>query len=155
MARGFTLIEMVVTVAVVAILAAISVPMVQISLQRTKESELRIALRQIREGIDTYKRLADEGRIARAVDSSGYPPTLDVLVRGLPDAKSASSGLIFILRRIPRDPFNPVSGLSPEQGWGLRSYASSADAPSEGVDVFDIYSRALGVGLNGVPYREW
>lgn len=153
--RGFTLIEMVVVVAVVAVLAAIAVPVVQLSAQRARESELRMALRQIREGIDTYKRYADEGRIARASDASGYPPKLADLVQGVPDAKSPGGAHIYLLRRIPRDPFNTDAALESSETWGLRSYTSTADAPAEGADVFDVYSRASGTGLNGVPYREW
>lgn len=153
--RGFTLIEMVVTVAVVAVLAAIAVPVMQLTAQRAKESELRTALRQIREGIDAYKRLTDEGRIARAADGSGYPPRLEDLVEGAPDAKSPGSARIYLMRRIPRDPFSTDASLDAAASWGRRSYASPPDAPAAGADVFDIYSRAPGVGLNGIPYREW
>lgn len=151
---GFTLIEMAVTVAVVAVLAVIATPVAQLSTQRAREAELRSALRQIREGIDAYKRLSDEGRIARAADASGYPPRLNDLVNGVADAKAADGRRIYLLRRLPRDPFNRDAGL-PEESWGLRSYASSPDAPGAGADVFDVYSRAAGRGLNGVPYREW
>lgn len=153
--RGFTLIEMIVTVAVVAVLAAIAVPVMQLTAQRAKESELRTALRQIREGIDSYKRHADEGRIARAADGSGYPPRLEDLVKGLPDAKSPGAARIYLMRRIPRDPFNTDTSLDAAASWGLRSYASPPDAPAAGADVFDVYSRAPGVGLNGIAYREW
>lgn len=153
--RGFTLIEMVVTVAVVAVLAAMAVPVAQLSAQRARESELRTALRQIREGIDTYKRYVEEGRIARASDASGYPPRLADLVQGVPDAKSPGGARIYLLRRIPRDPFSLDAALEAGETWGLRSYASAPDAPAEGADVFDVYSRAPGTGLNGVPYREW
>lgn len=154
-ARGFTLIEMVVTVAVVAVLAAMAVPVMQVTSQRAKESELRLALRQIRQGIDTYKRYSDEGRIARPADGNGYPPTLQALVEGVPDARSPGSARIHILRRLPRDPFNADPAADATTTWGLRSYASPADAPAPGGDVFDVYSRAPGVGLNGLPYREW
>lgn len=153
--RGFTLIEMIVTVAVVAVLAAIAVPVMQFTAQRARESELRTALRQIREGIDSYKRHADEGRIARAADASGYPPRLEDLVKGLPDAKSPGAARIYLMRRIPRDPFNTDASLDAAASWGLRSYASPPDAPAAGADVFDVYSRAPGAGLNGIPYREW
>lgn len=152
---GFTLVEMVVTVAVVAVLAAMAVPVVQLSAQRARESELRTALRQIREGIDTYKRYTDEGRIVRASDASGYPPKLVDLVQGVPDAKSPGGVRIYLLRRIPRDPFNTDAALEASETWGLRSYASAPDAPAEGADVFDVYSRATGTGLNGVAYAEW
>ncbi|HMV19570.1 MAG TPA: type II secretion system protein [Zoogloea sp.] len=153
--RGFTLIEMAVTVAVVAVLAAIAAPVVQLSAQRAREAELRTALRQIREAIDTYKRYSDEGRIAKVVDASGYPPALEDLVKGVPDAKSPKGARLYILRRIPRDPLNPDLSLAADETWGLRSYASPPDEPAEGADVFDVYSRATGKGLNGIAYREW
>ena len=153
--RGFTLIEMAVTVAVVAVLAAIAAPVVQLSAQRAREAELRTALRQIREAIDTYKRYSDEGRIARALEASGYPPTLEDLVKGVPDAKSPKGAKLYILRRMPRDPLNPDLSLAADETWGLRSYASPPDEPAEGADVFDVYSRAAGKGLNGIAYREW
>ena len=153
--RGFTLIEMAVTVAVVAVLAAIAAPVVQLSAQRAREAELRTALRQIREAIDTYKRYSDEGRIAKVVDASGYPPTLEDLVKGVTDAKSPKGAKLYILRRIPRDPLNPDLSLAADETWGLRSYASPPDEPAEGADVFDVYSRATGKGLNGIAYREW
>ncbi|MBS0345270.1 MAG: type II secretion system protein [Proteobacteria bacterium] len=154
-ARGFTLIEMVVTVAIVGILASIAVPVLQLTVQRARESELRLALRQIREGIDTYKRLADEGRIARPADGSGYPPRLSDLAAGLSDLRSPLPRKIYILRRIPRDPLHPDPKVPAEETWGLRSYASPPDAPAEGDDVFDVFSRAEGLGLNGIRYREW
>lgn len=151
---GFTLIEMVITVAIVGVLAAGTVPLVELAVQRTKEQELRSALRQLREGIDAYKRAAEEGRIARRADETGYPRTLDSLVEGVEDAKATDRRKIYFLRRLPRDPF-----AAPEQGaaasWGKRSYASPPDAPREGADVFDVYSLAQGVGINGIPYREW
>ena len=153
--HGFTLIEMVVTVAVVAILAAIAVPVAQISAQRAREAELRAALRAIRAGIDTFKRYSDEGRIARQTEATGYPPRLADLVDGVADAKSPKGALIYVMRRIPRDPFNADPTLSAAETWGLRSYASPPDEPEEGKDVFDVYSRASGVGLNGIAYREW
>lgn len=155
LARGFTLIEMVVTVAVVAVLAAMAVPVMQVTNQRAKESELRLALRQLREGIDTYKRYSDEGRIARPADGNGYPPTLQALVDGVPDARAPGKGRIHVLRRLPRDPFSTDPSVDAAATWGLRSYASPAEAPAPGADVFDVYSRAPGLGLNGLPYRAW
>ncbi|HMW53255.1 MAG TPA: prepilin-type N-terminal cleavage/methylation domain-containing protein [Zoogloea sp.] len=153
--RGFTLIEMLVTVAVVAVLAAMAVPVGLVTVQRAKEGELRTALRQIREGIDTYKRYVDEGRIARAADANGYPPHLEDLVRGAPDAKSPGAARIYVMRRIPRDPFNTDAAIAASETWGRRSYASPPDAPEEGRDVFDVYSRSPSIGLNGIPYRDW
>jgi general secretion pathway protein G len=152
--RGFTLIELIITVAIVAILASAALPLTQIAVQRAKEQELRTALRQIREAIDAYKQAADEGRVARAADASGYPTSLDALVLGVDDAKLPVKKSIYFLRRLPRDPFAP-DNLPAAETWGKRSYESPPDDPREGKDVFDIYPLAEGKGLNGVPYREW
>lgn len=154
-ARGFTLIELVVTVAIVGILASIAVPLGEISLQRAKESELRSALRQIREALDTYKRAADEGRVQRRTGGSGYPRSLDELAGGVEDAKNPAQAKIFFLRRLPRDPFHPQPDVPAADTWGKRAYTSPPDAPAEGDDVFDVYSRSERVGLNGTAYREW
>ncbi len=152
---GFTLIELLVTVAIVALLAAIALPLSEVTVQRSKERELRRSLQEMREAIDGYKHASDQGRIARIADQSGYPPTLRALVDGVPDAKSPGAGKIYFLRRIPRDPFNPDTQVDPELTWGLRSYESPPDEPSAGRDVFDVYSMHAGAGLNGIPYREW
>lgn len=154
-ARGFTLIEMVITVALVGILASVALPIGELTVQRTREQELRVALRQIRSAIDAYKLAYDEGRIERKVDASGYPPSLSVLADGLDDVRQPDKQKLRFMRRLPRDPLSPDPSLPATESWGKRSYASQPDEPREGADVFDIYSRAEGVGLNGVPYREW
>jgi general secretion pathway protein G len=148
------LIELVITVAIVAILASAVLPLSQVAVQRGKEQELRSALRQIREAIDTYKQAADEGRIEKKADESGYPPNLEVLVAGVEDIKKPDKPKIYFLRRLPRDPF-ALDYEDAQATWRTRSYASPPDEPREGEDVFDVYSRSEGVGLNGVPYREW
>lgn len=153
--RGFTLIEMVITLALVGLLAGMAVPMIELVVQRQKEQELRSALREIRKGIDAYKQASDEGRITRTVGDSGYPPTLRALVDGVPDVLSPNRRQLYFLRRIPRDPLAVDPALAAEQTWGLRSYESEPDQPSPGRDVFDIYSRAAGQGINQVPYRQW
>jgi len=154
-ACGFTLIELVVAVAILGILALGLLPLAQLASQRGKEQELRAALRDIRGGIDAYKKAGDEGRIEKKADTSGYPPALAVLVEGVKDAKSAEEKKIYFMRRIPRDPFFDDASVPPEKTWGLRSYASPPDEPSEGDDVFDVYSQSDSAGLNGVPYRQW
>lgn len=153
--RGFTLIELVITVAIVGLLAAIAVPMVELTAQRNKEQELRLSLRELRKGIDAYKQAHDEGRIVKTLGDSGYPPSLNVLVEGVADARSADKIKIYFLRRIPRDPMSADVESSPEQSWGLRSYASDSDSPTPGQDVFDVYSKSAAVALNGVPYSQW
>lgn len=152
---GFTLIEMVVTVAIVAVLASVAVPMAELAVQRGKEQDLDRGLRQLREAIDAYKLAVDDGRIVRTADQSGYPRTLESLVEGVEDAKDPNRHRIYFLRKIPRDPMFPDSTTAAMETWGKRSYTSSADEPREGEDVFDVYSLSSATGLNGVPYREW
>lgn len=146
---------MLVVVAVLAVLAAAAAPVAMIGEQRLKERELRHALREIRTALDGYKRLFDEGRITRRATDSGYPPSLNVLVEGVPDAKNPSGDTrIYLLRRIPVDPFAPA-GTPASATWGLRSYASSAQDPKPGDDVYDVYSLSKGIGSNGIAYRDW
>ena len=154
-AAGFTLIELVITVAIVAILASVAMPLNELVVQRSKEQDLRRALRDIREAIDTYKQASDDGRIQKRVGESGYPRQLGELAEGIEDQKSPKRERIYFLRRVPRDPFSSDPGLAAADTWGKRSYASPPDDPREGDDVFDVFSRAPGNGINGRPYREW
>lgn len=151
---GFTLVELLVTVVIVGILASVALPISELSRQREKERELREDLRDIRLAIDAYKQAVDDGRIMKLADQSGYPPKLTVLVDGAVDVKSPDARKIYFLRRIPRDPFND-DAADAEGSWGKRSYDSPPDAPHDGKDVYDIYSRSDRTGLNGVPYKEW
>lgn len=154
--RGFTFIELVVTVAILGILATAVLPLAELAVKRTKEHELRSALRQIRTALDEYKKAVDEGRIAKKVDESGYPPSLEILVEGVSDAKQPDQRRrMYFLRRIPRDPFNDDAQVAAAATWGRRSYESPPDNPQPGKDVYDVYSTAAGKGLNGIPYREW
>lgn len=152
---GFSLIELVVTLAVLALLASVAVPFAQLVQQRHKETELRDALRQIRTALDAYRQGVKEGRIEAAADASGYPPDLDALWQGVADKTRPDASKIYLIRRLPRDPFYPDAAAPPADTWGVRSYASPPDAPSPGRDVFDVYSLSPQTGLNGVPYREW
>jgi general secretion pathway protein G len=154
-ARGFTLIELVITVAIVGLLATAVFPLAHLASQRAKETELRAALREIRSAIDAYKLASDQGRVEKEADASGYPPNLQVLVDGVEDARSEKKSQIYFLRRIPRDPLYPDGTATAADTWGLRSYGSPPDAPQSGDDVYDVYSLAGGHGINGVPYRDW
>ncbi|ABE50678.1 type II secretion system protein [Methylobacillus flagellatus] len=152
---GFTLIELVVTLTIVSILASALIPLGQWSVKRQQEAELRQALRDIRSAIDAYKKAVEEGKIIVNADASGYPPNLEVLANGVPDASSEKKRLIRFLRRLPRDPMFPDKDVPAQDTWGKRSYASPPDAPQPGADVFDVYSLSTGTGLNGIAYREW
>ena len=152
-ARGYTIIEMMVVMAVLGLLATAAMPLTELSSRRNKERELKQAVWEIRRAIDAYKQASDSGRIPRAAGSSGYPPSLSALTAGVPE-QSADGRMIYWLRRVPRDPFSP-KGVSAEASWGLRSYASAPDDPRAGADVYDIYSKSEEVGMNGMPYRAW
>jgi general secretion pathway protein G len=153
--KGFTLIELVITVAIVAVLASVALPLNELVVQRAKEQDLRRALRELREAIDAYKQAFDEGRIVKSAGDSGYPKRLEDLVAGVEDQKSPKKDRIYFLRRVPRDPFATDPELGPAQSWGKRSYLSPPDEPREGEDVFDVFSLSTVTGINGRPYREW
>ncbi len=151
--NGFSLVELLIVMAVLGILAAAIRPLAEITVQRERERELKQALWSIRAAIDAYKQAADSGSIVKPPVGSGYPPSLKMLVDGVPDARAGGS-MRYFLRRIPRDPFMPPE--TQEQAmWGLRSFDSPPDQPKPGADVFDVYSRSTRLGLNGLPLRDW
>lgn len=153
--HGFTLIELVITVAILGVLAMMAVPLLEMTAQRQKEAELRTALRQIRTAIDDYHQAWLDKKIEKIEGASGYPPELDMLAKGVPDITSPDRKAMYFLRRLPRDPFSTDPEATAAETWGKRSYASPPDDPQEGEDVYDVYSKSPGVGLNGVPYRQW
>jgi general secretion pathway protein G len=152
---GFSFVEILATVAILALMATAAVPYLELVVTRQKEAELRRDLRELREAIDAYKKATDEGRIPKLIDESGYPKQLEDLVNGIADAKDPTKRKIYFLRRLPRDPMLPNPEVSAAQTWGLRSYESPPDQPREGADVFDVYSKSEQKGLDGVPYNQW
>ena len=154
-ARGFTLVELVITVAIVAVLASALLPLHELTQQRAKEQDLRRALREIRAALDAYKQASDEGRVLKRVGESGFPRRLEDLAEGVEDQKSARRERIYFLRRIPRDPLAADPAQAPAETWGRRAYSSPPEDPRDGEDVFDVYSLHAGKGINGRPYREW
>ncbi|MDP1935900.1 MAG: type II secretion system protein [Hylemonella sp.] len=154
-ARGFTFIELMLTLALLAVMASVAMPMVQLAHQRRQEQALGEALREIRQALDAYRRAADQGRITLKAGESGFPPNLEALVEGVIDERSPGRRRMYFLRRLPRDPMAADAEVDAAATWGLRSHDSPPDDPREGRDVFDVHSRAEGRGLNGVPYRQW
>lgn len=152
-ARGFTMVELLVVMAVLGILATAAMPLAELTARRNKERELKQAIWEIRRAIDAYKLASDTGRVVREPGSSGYPRSLGILAVGVPDLARGGQKMYW-LRRVPKDPFAPAEA-SAEQSWGLRSYASAPDKPQPGADVFDVYSQSDETGMNGIPYRQW
>ena len=146
--RGFTLAEMVMVVALVALLASMVLPVAKFTVKRRKETELRLALRLMRTAIDEHKRLSDQGMIPIKVGGEGYPEELEVLVEGV-DLVGQEVKRKF-LRRIPRDP------MTGDYEWGLRSYQDEWDSDSwGGENVYDVYTLSDGVALDGTEYKDW
>lgn len=150
---GFTFIELVVATAVLMVLASAAIPLARVSIRRQKEAELRRDLREMRLAIDKFKDYADSNAISSTqlqLGCENYPPSLQVLVDGVPRANDTSGRVIKLLRRIPVDP------LTNSTDWGLRSYT---DAPNStvwgGSCVYDVYTKAEGTGLDGVKYRDY
>jgi len=151
---GFTLIEMLVVLAIMAMLAGTARPLLELTVQRTQEHELRAGLRQIRGALDAYKKAAEAGQIKLSPEDSGYPPTLQALVQGVPDIKSAEGRKLYFLRRLPRDPFAETS-LPAAESWATRAADSPPDDPQPGRDVFDVFSRSERRALDGTRYKDW
>jgi len=151
--RGFSFVELLVVMTIVLILASAVQPLARVTIQRTREAELRRVLREMRTAIDKFKDAADSGQIPTTelkVNSEGYPLDLQALVDGVSAANDATGRKLKFLRRIPVD---PTTG---NDEWGLRSYQDKPDSTSwGGGNVYDVYSKGQGTGLDGTKYRDW
>jgi len=152
-ASGFTLLELIITLAIIAILAAGTIPIARNMIKREREMELRRNLRDIRKAIDSYKHACEIGQVGpldRKVNDECYPPDLETLVEGIHPPNKSDSTIRF-LRRIPKDPFTGKSE------WGMRSVQDERDSTSwGGENVFDVYSKANGMALDGKTYyKDW
>ena len=147
--RGFTLIELMMSVMIISILVGLAVPLARNSIKREKEVELRVALREMRTAIDKYKDASDRGFIMVKVDTEGYPEKLQDLVDGVQMVGAVDKKLKF-LRRIPKDP------MTNSTEWGQRSYQDDPKATSwGGQNVFDVYTKSEGTAFDGTKYNEW
>jgi general secretion pathway protein G len=151
--RGYTFIELLVVSAIIIILASVAMPLAKVTATRTREAELRRALREMRTAIDKFKDAADLGQISPLeikAGTEGYPPALETLVEGVPAANDVTGRKLKFLRRVPIDP------MTKDTDWGLRSYQDDPDDTSwGGQNVFDVYTRSDGTGLDGTKYRDW
>jgi general secretion pathway protein G len=154
---GLTLLELLITLAILAVLASAVLPMAEVTIKRSKEIELRRSLRVIRTAIDEYKadydRAVAEKKISATLGETGYPKELKALVDG-EDWGGLYSPKRRYLRAIPKDPFVP-SHLSVEEGWALRAYADDPGDSWSGGDIYDVHSQSDGTALDGTPYNEW
>jgi general secretion pathway protein G len=152
--KGFTLVEMLVTLTIVSILALAVLPLAKTAVKREKEIALRRNLRMMRGAIDAYKKLADEKAFEFDEDTEGYPPNLEILVEGI-EAKLEVDGqevtkIIKFMRRIPKDP------MTNSYDWGLRSYQDDSDSDIwGGENIYDVFTKSPGTALDGTKYKEW
>jgi general secretion pathway protein G len=151
--RGFTLVELLVTLALLALLVTSASPVLQLNAKRDKERELKRALWQIRDALDAYKDAVDQGLIKKTAEGSGYPPNLAILVTGVENAQDAKKKKLFFLRRIPRDPFAADATQSNAATWQIRAYDGALDDMAQ--DVYDVSSRSPAIGINQQPYSAW
>src|SRR5579863_4718246 len=145
--RGFTLLELIVAATILAILTLMALPLARVTIQREREKELRQALWEMRDAIDRYKDGADRNMFQTKVDSQGYPPDLETMVKGV---EAQGGKKIRFLRSIPTDP------MTKSKDWGLRSMQDDPDSTSwGGQNVFDVYTKSEGTALDGTKYKDW
>jgi general secretion pathway protein G len=153
MDRGYTFVELLVVTTIILILASAVQPLAKVTVQRSREAELRRVLREMRVAIDKFKDAADSGQIPTTelkANSEGYPPDLETLVEGVSVVNDATGRKLKFLRRVPVDP------MTGEREWGLRAYQDKPDSTSwSGQNVYDVYSKSGGTGLDGTKYRDW
>jgi general secretion pathway protein G len=152
-AQGFTFIELLIVSTILIILASAAMPLAKVANQRQKEAELRRSLREMRTAIDKFKDAADNGLIGPMdlkTGAEGYPADLEILVEGVSVVNDQSGRKLKFLRRIPIDP------MTNSTDWGRRSYQDRPDSTSwGGQNVFDVYTKSQGVGLDGTKYKDW
>ena len=152
-ADGYSFVELLVVTTIILILASAVQPLARVTIQRQKESELRHALRDMRDAIDKFKDAADQGMIPSTdlkAGSEGYPPDLETLVEGVSVANDASGRKLKLLRRVPIDP------MTGQADWGLRAYQDKPDTTTwGGQNVFDVRSLSGGTALDGSKYKDW
>ena len=150
---GYSLVELLAVTVILMVLASAVMPLAKVTVQRTREVELRRSLREMRTAIDHFKDAADLQQIAATdlkAGAEGYPPTLEVLVEGVRASGDATGRKLKFLRRVPMDP------MTHSQEWGLRSYQDDADSTSwGGQNVYDVYSKSGGLALDGTKYVDW
>lgn len=147
--RGFTIVELAVVAAMIAILTAMIVPVTRYTLKRQDEIELRYQLRLMRDAIDKYKQYSDLGLIPPKIGSEGYPPDLKTLVEGVTLVGQLDKKQKF-LRRIPIDP------MTKKDEWGMRSFQDEPDSFAwGGQNVYDVFSLSDGRGIDGTNYKDW
>jgi len=148
--KGLSLIELIVSFTILALLCTMAVPLARYKVKRDKERDLRWALHEMRTAIDKYKDDADANKLGPTkIDTQGYPESLEQMVEGVKQAGKVDTKIKY-LRRIPKDP------MTNSYDWGKRSMQDDSKSTSwGGQNVFDVYTKSRDVGSDGTPYSEW